>query len=107
MAIAIAYRTIDVRPADGWRAVYLLEDGHIIEPMPGWLIQEEVEYDDNTFEDIGLTGHRQLVPATVCDGELKPAQEIGGFWYVIGPGQVPPTDDDVTEERARRTKARP
>jgi hypothetical protein len=106
MATAAEYRTADFRPApDGWRIVYLLTDGTIeYEPMPGWLIREEVEYDSNTFEDIAVTGHRTVVAAQLVDCTLIPADDHSSFWHVLGPGQPDPTPEEAAAEQARRRK---
>lgn len=104
MAIDYRFRTLDVRPVDGWQAAFLYATGLHLEPMPGWLIQEEVEFDDVSYEDVRVTGCRQVVPAIYCDEdhELKPAAADGCFWMVLAPGQHEPGKGRVEQELARR-----
>ncbi len=98
------FRTIDLRPADGWRATYLYATGLHIEHMAGWLIQEEVEYDTDTSEDTGPTGFRRIVAAVYDeeDRELKPTADDGCFWTVLAPGQPEPDQTQVDAELALR-----
>ncbi|MFI1394091.1 hypothetical protein [Streptomyces sp. NPDC020681] len=105
MATDVKFRVIDVRPTDGWRVALITPNGLSLEPMPGWLVQEEVEYDDHTLEDTGLTGFRQIVASVCVDGDLQPIDDVGGFWLVIGPGQLEPTPDEVAKETDRRRRA--
>ena len=104
MAIASSFRTIDVRPAEGWRVALLTPGGLGIEPMPGWLIQEEVQYDDVTLEDTGMTGFRRIVACVSVDGDLEPLDEVGGVWRVIGPGQPEPSPGQVAAEMELRRR---
>lgn len=104
----ITMRTIDFRPAPtGWRIVWLsaLEAGYSTSPLPGWLIQEEVARDELTDHPLDTPDERDryVMPAFLRDGFVPESVEgIPEFWYVIGPGEPPPTDEEVAAERAAR-----
>ena len=100
--------TIDFRPAPtGWQLAFLPDDpdqGLILEPLPGWLIQENVTFDTRTFEDLPSTGRteRRVIAAMVVPGEdLNPADNHPNFWMELGPGQTF-TDDEVRQAVEKR-----
>lgn len=100
------FRTVDFRPAlSGWRIAYATPDGPQIEPMPGWLIREEVEYDTHTGDVTARTGSRQVVAAHLVGSEAEPAHGHAEFWCVLGPGQSEPTEAEAAEEITRRYAA--
>jgi hypothetical protein len=97
------FRTVDFRPAPrGWRLVYATIRGPRIEPLPGWLIREEVEYDTDTYEVVARTGDRDVVPGHLVDGEIQPAHRHENFWHVLGPGQDQPSLKQTAAEMRRR-----
>ncbi|NJP28074.1 hypothetical protein FLW53_28515 [Microbispora sp. SCL1-1] len=104
MKTRTSYRSVDFHPAPpGWRSVFLADDGTITtEPMPGWLIQEEIEFDAETFEDISPTGYRRVVASYMDGAELEPVSDFSGFWCVISPDQPLPTAEQAAEELASR-----
>lgn len=103
MATDYKLRVVDFRPTPrGWRIAYATALGPIVEPMPGWLIREEVEYDTDTGDAGTVTGFREVLAAIVVEGEASPANEHPDFWYVLGPGQLDPTPEETAEEMAAR-----
>lgn len=96
------FRTIDFRPAPpGWRIAYTITpEEPRIEPMPGWLIREEVEirYEGETCEVIARTGTREVVAARMDEAEVAPATNDVDFWCVLGPGEPDPTPEEYAEE---------
>jgi hypothetical protein len=100
---------VDFRPSAlaDWRAVYLdtnAEHGHFVQPLAGWLIQEERAYYRDTQEPAEhLDPSRRVVPAC-CDGtgDVSDATESFNFWCVFGPGQPMPTAEAEISERERR-----
>ncbi len=100
--------TIDFRPApNGWQLAYLTnnpEQPLTLEPLPGWLIQENVTFDIRTMEDLPTAGRRErrIIAAMVVPGEeLYPADDHSDFWMELGPGQTPSWDDvrEAVKER--------
>ena len=98
---------IDFRPApNGWQLAYLpAEPGQplILEPLPGWLIQERVAFNAHTAQIVHKDRRqRRIVAAMVVPGEeLYPASDHSHFWMEVGPGQVV-TDDEVREAVEKR-----
>lgn len=109
MALEYRFRTVDFRPApEGWRIAWITEDRLDIAPMPGWIIREEFEYDSPNSDDGRSTGARDIVAARVEDWGVEPVESVdGGFWFILGPGEPQPTEDEVTAEIARRKSKRP
>jgi hypothetical protein len=118
------YRTVDFRPAPaGWHVIHVDEanwcsysepddgtglctrcqkpkpnDVHVRlhrTPLPGWLVQEEKN-----------SGHRRVVAAEVEQGQLLEVLNLGEWntsaWYISGPGDMPPTVEEIIEWRTRR-----
>lgn len=84
--------TIDFRPAPpGWELAFLPDDPDqplTREPLPGWLVQEQVTFDTRTMEDLPALGRlsRRAVAALVVPGEgLTPASTQPNFWMELGP----------------------
>lgn len=103
MTSEYAFYTVDFRPApSGWRIAYATTLGSIVEPMPGWIVREEVECNTNTGDVVTRSGLREVVAAGLVEYEVTPANEIPDFWYVIGPGNPDPTPEEIEEEIARR-----
>lgn len=97
------FRTVDFRPAPpGWRIAFATTLGPVVEPMPGWLIREEVEYDTRTEDVVACTGSREVVATIVVESEAAPADSHPDFWHVLGPGEPDPTPEETAEEIARR-----
>lgn len=97
------FRTVDFRPAPtGWRIAFATNDGPVIEPMPGWLIREEIEYDTRTADVVTRTGFREVVAAIVVESEASPATEHPDFWHVLGPSEPPPTAEATAAVMAQR-----
>lgn len=103
MATEYRFRTVDFRPAPpGWRIAFATTLGPIVEPMPGWLIREEVEYDTRTEDFVTCTGSREVVAAQVVEGEASSVTENPEFWCVLGPGEPDPTAEETATEMKRR-----
>ncbi|MFD5572240.1 hypothetical protein [Streptomyces cadmiisoli] len=107
-------RVIDFRPAPaGWQLVYLADDepeGYVTMPMPGWLVLEEVFFNNKGGIDAEHTpapGDRwRTILAASADGStLHPAEDDENFWMAIGPGEAEPPDQLVEEEKAQRREA--
>ncbi|MBY8879754.1 hypothetical protein [Actinacidiphila acidipaludis] len=98
------FNTIDFRPAaPGWRYVVLAEDGTMqVLPLPGWLIQEEIEYPSAGSDDGTPTGSRRVVAARMEDDYVEAFSSMPSFWCVIGPGEDEPSQQEVAEEQGRR-----
>ncbi|MEU0069545.1 hypothetical protein ABZ027_08370 [Streptomyces sp. NPDC006332] len=106
MATTYRFRTVDFRTAPpGWRIAFATALGPIVEPMPGWLIREEVEYDTRTEDSVTCTGSREVVAALVVEGEAAPAYSHPDFWQILGPGEPDPTPEETAEKVARRAPA--
>lgn len=100
------FRTVDFRPAPpGWRIAYATSDGPRTEPMPGWLIREEVECDTHTGDVIKRTGSREVVAAQIVESEASPVYDDHKFWCLLGPGESAPTPQEAADEMARRNVA--
>ncbi|MFF9153832.1 hypothetical protein ACF1AB_16565 [Streptomyces sp. NPDC014846] len=105
MALEYRYRTVDFRPApDGWRTAWITRDGLAVMPMPGWIVQEEVEHNDQHTDDGRPTGHRNVVAGRIEDNGIEPIECAVDreFWLVLGPGEAEPTSDEVAIETSRR-----
>ncbi|KUL26611.1 hypothetical protein [Streptomyces regalis] len=103
MSTDYRFRTVDFRPAPpGWRIAFATILGPVVEPMPGWLIREEIECDTDTGDVIKRTGSREVVAALVVESEASPAYDDPGFWHLLGPGEREPTAEETAEEMARR-----
>lgn len=106
-------RAIDLRPVatPGWRAIFLdLPSGHHVEPLVGWLIQEEITLnaDLGLSQDMPLPGYREryiVAAVTGEDGSVEPAPSRAAFWLVLGPCQPDPTAEQESDERQRRQQA--
>lgn len=95
------WRTVDFRPAPaGWCIIHLASeywpspDGFHAVAAAGWLIQESDE-DEN----------RRVIVGEVNEfGEVNEVLFLDNTsaWYVLGPGDPPPTTDDATRERVER-----
>lgn len=101
MNIADHYSTVDIRPdPSGWRALYIDEEGHGLEPVVGWLIQE---HEDG--------GRRRVVAGVVEDGRLAPVDEWDepewrAFARLLPPGSPEPTAETIAKERAEQIARR-
>lgn len=95
-------KTVDIRPAEGWRIARITHDGCQYEAMPGWIIQEEVTYDGASGETTGTTGFRHVIPAALVGTQLEPADGLSTFWQIVGPSEPDPDDDDIIIETSRR-----
>ena len=104
------WRTIDFRPAPaGWRAIGLSEDedgrGWYSLALPGWLIQEECRYAGAAMDEPAEDRDRRIVAAFDENGRLWEADEsMTDFWYVVGPGDPDPSQEEATRERACRER---
>ncbi|MEU9183355.1 hypothetical protein AB0D14_02055 [Streptomyces sp. NPDC048484] len=109
MALDYRFRTVDFRPApEGWRIAWLTQGRLDIAPMPGWIIREEFEFDSSTSEDGRSTGARDIAAARVEDWGVEPIEATdSGFWFILGPGEPRPTEDEVTAEIAHRKTKQP
>ncbi|KAB8167045.1 hypothetical protein FH609_011620 [Streptomyces sp. 3MP-14] len=106
------YRTISFHPAVGWRAVYLGDtpgETHVI-PVAGWLVREEVVYDQADQIDRQRTPaaddrERLVVAGIASDATVEPADLADNFWLLLAPGEQPPTPTEAeTEQRDRASK---
>ena len=105
-----AWQTVDIRPAPvGWRVLGLGEgkaEPYWIDDMPGWLLQEETQVDAFGDQTAAVDAGRRVVAGALTDGEwLVAAHDIPDFWMVLGPNDQPPTMEQASEERGRRSKA--
>jgi hypothetical protein len=94
-------RVLDFRPAPtGWRLVFLDAATMDVEPMPGWLVLQEVEVQTDGTEV--PTGWRDVEPGWFADGTVDPASNcLVPLWRVLAPGQDVPTQEEVAAERER------
>lgn len=104
--------TVDFRPAPaGWQLAFLPDNPDqplILEPLPGWLIQEHVTFDTRTMEDLPQKGRveRRVIAAMVVQGEgLDPVDNHPDFWMELGPGQTF-TDTEVRRAVEKRNAGR-
>jgi hypothetical protein len=95
----------------GWRIVCLDEQGTLhLYPLPGWLIQEEVAYDQTGSypEAEGFQSSRPIrraVAATHVWGELVPVHDgVADFWRIAAPYDLQPTPQEIRTELERRKK---
>lgn len=108
MAKDYRLRTVDFRPApEGWRTAWITSEGLEVTPMPGWLVREESEHDSHNSDDGRSTGYRDVIATRVEDYGIEAIDPIDvSFWFVLGPGERKPTEDEVAAEIARRKAAR-
>lgn len=100
------FRTVDFRPAPpGWRVVFLDGTGRAaITPMPGWLIQEEVEVEGDEERP---TGTRDVVASYVEENGVEPIRGDAYFWYVLAPGEDGPTpEEQAAQHRLREAQTK-
>jgi hypothetical protein len=77
-------KVLQIMPADGWRAIYVYEDGnHVDEMLAAWALVEE-DYEDT--EDGSYRYLAGLAPGEV-DGVFSLAAESCGFVLYLPPGE--------------------
>lgn len=107
MALEYRFRTADFRPApEGWRTVWITQQGMTIAPMPGWIIREEYEF-DTPNSDGRSTGSRDVVAGRLEEYGVEPIDFTDkSFWFILGPGEAEPGDAEVAAEIRRRQEER-
>jgi hypothetical protein len=102
------YHSVGFTPAPpGWTIVALDEHGRVgTQPLPGWLVQEEVAYGEHGPKPESLQSsrpHTRVVAAAPDLDELIPVCDIvWGFWYVAPPGAPQPTPARIQTEMKHR-----
>jgi hypothetical protein len=103
---------LDIRPADGWKALYHDDDQPEqtqTRPLAGWLIQVEDILDGDTHQPIPgqppLTERERRIVAAVAPaygGAVEDATDFISFWRLLGPGEpMPDEDEKLMDEKVK------
>jgi hypothetical protein len=120
------YEPVSLAPADGWRAVYVLDPG---EGEPGWQADALIAWGVFEVTERPVAGsaapERRVgreIHGVIIDGWAPPGQpgpvtpgfspmcvaEVANFWRYLGPGEPDPDPAEVAKaqaEQARRDEA--
>jgi hypothetical protein len=110
----IAWTPVDFRPDpdSGYRAAYLHGEasrGYEMVPVVGWLIEQQIFFDAETFDDLPEDQQpacpRRRVVAACLDGyEVMAVEHLPLYWLLLKPGDREPTSVAAAAERQRRTE---
>jgi hypothetical protein len=108
------YNPVQLVPAGGWRALYLLygDDPEVPEaweshPLLSWALCEAVRWHPETGkvlpQDRDSPEKNSVHGLVVLDGSwVDVATAVPGFWRYMAPGDVDPTPDAFAAEQRRR-----
>ena len=111
------YNPVQLVPAAGWRAVYLVygDDPDVPEtweshPLVSWALCEAVRWHPDTGKMLppnrDSPQRNSIHGLVVLDGSwVDVASAVPGFWRYMAPGDVDPTPDAFATERRRRASS--
>lgn len=97
----------------GYTSWYLTREGNTRgEPVIGWLTQHQAFYGGRDLEYLDeqpTLSSTRIIAAVLSDGEAVPVDSAvlpDDYWYVTGPSEDAPTDEQAAAERRHRAEYR-